>query len=49
MIPLQRQSNKAITIDAGSYNPLKSHDVGQVAKLGNTMIGQGIKKRKSKK
>jgi hypothetical protein len=42
MIPLQRQSNKTTTIDAGSYNPLKAHDVGQLDKLGDQHIGAGI-------
>ena len=49
MIPLQRKSNKAITIDAGIRNPLGAHDVGQLSKLGNQMIGQGIFKRRTRK
>ena len=48
MIPLQKQSNKTTTIKAGSYNPLKSHDVGQLDKLGDTMIGSGIKNKTRK-
>lgn len=44
MNPLQRKTNKTITIDAGTYNPLKAHDVGQLDKLGNKVIGSGIKR-----
>lgn len=46
MIPLQRKSNKTITIDAKTKNPLKAHDVDQLAKLGDKMIGNGLKKNK---
>ena len=46
MIPLQRQSNKTHTIKAGTYNPLKSHDVDQLDKLNNEKIGSGIRRKK---
>jgi hypothetical protein len=42
MNPIQRKSNKAITINAGTYNPLKSHDVNQMSKLGEQLIGKGL-------
>ena len=48
MNPIQRKSNKAITINAGTYNPLKSHDVNQMSKLGEQLIGNGAVKRKTK-
>ena len=41
--PLQRNSNKIVTIDQNTLNPLKAHGTSGLEILGEKLVGQGFK------
>ena len=41
--PFQRNSNKVVTIDQHTFNPLKSHGTSGLEILGEKLVGQGFK------
>ena len=48
--PFQKENKKEIVLDSDTYNPLTSHDIGQLDKLApDQMIGQGANHKGRKK
>jgi hypothetical protein len=45
--PFQKSNKKEITIKSNTLNPVSSHDIGQLDKLGDSMIGKGCCNRRN--